>query len=213
MVVDLLRVENLLSPSDLLSLRSQHIIRGGRSKNITLSRSVFWTAGSLVARAIRNAIRANRFTRIDSRESFAIETPILIARQADSPESLEFSIRANHATKGARRGGRTLRRATWRASAFQVPSMTPPLLRTLLRTSVLTEALTATRRPLRNLPRSPSSKTYWGAFYEAWCCMILMRSILGGTGKFATRFARIIRNWSPYPDLPFLGVFIFLGVF
>ena len=36
----------------------------------------------LVARAIRNAsIRANRF---------AIETPIFIAHQADSPESLEF---------------------------------------------------------------------------------------------------------------------------
>ena len=35
----------------------------------------------------------------DSRESFAIETPIFIAHQADSPESLEFPIRANHATK------------------------------------------------------------------------------------------------------------------
>ena len=32
----------------------------------------------------------------DSRESFAIETPIFIARQADSHESLEFPIRANH---------------------------------------------------------------------------------------------------------------------
>ena len=49
----------------------------------------------LVARAIRNAIRANRL-QIDSRESFAIESPIFIARQADSPES---PIRANHATK------------------------------------------------------------------------------------------------------------------
>ena len=37
--------------------------------------------GSLVARAIRNTIR-------DSRESFAIETPIFIARQADSHEPL-----------------------------------------------------------------------------------------------------------------------------
>ena len=55
----------------------------------------------LVARAIRNAIRANRF---------GIETPIFIEFQADSHESLEFpiprdsresceSIRANHATK------------------------------------------------------------------------------------------------------------------
>ena len=40
-----------------------------------------------MARAIRNPIRANRF---------AIETPIFIARQADSPESLESPIRANH---------------------------------------------------------------------------------------------------------------------
>ena len=31
----------------------------------------------------------------DSRESFAIETPIFIVREADSPESLEFPIRAN----------------------------------------------------------------------------------------------------------------------
>ena len=37
-----------------------------------------------------------RFARIDSRESFAIETPIFIARQADSHESPEFPIRANH---------------------------------------------------------------------------------------------------------------------
>ena len=45
-----------------------------------------------MARAIRNAIRANQV----SRESFAIETPIFIARQADSHESLEFPIRENH---------------------------------------------------------------------------------------------------------------------
>ena len=45
------------------------------------------------------AIRANRFARIVLRESFAIDTPIFMARQADSPESLEFPIRANHATK------------------------------------------------------------------------------------------------------------------
>ena len=49
-----------------------------------------------MARAIRNAIRANRFARIDSRESFALETPIVIVHQADSHESLEFPIRANH---------------------------------------------------------------------------------------------------------------------
>ena len=52
---------------------------------------------TLVARKIR----ANRFVRIDLRESFAIETPIFIARQADSPDSPDSceSIRANHATK------------------------------------------------------------------------------------------------------------------
>ena len=49
---------------------------------------------NLVARAIRT-----RFARIDSREPFANETPISIARRADSHESLEFPIRANHATK------------------------------------------------------------------------------------------------------------------
>ena len=37
-----------------------------------------------------------RFARIDSRESFATETPISIACQADSHEALEFPIRANH---------------------------------------------------------------------------------------------------------------------
>ena len=40
-----------------------------------------------MARAIRNAIRAN---------GFATETPIFVVRQADSPESLECPIRANH---------------------------------------------------------------------------------------------------------------------
>ena len=35
----------------------------------------------------------------DSRESFAIETPIFTARQTDLHESFEFPIRANHATK------------------------------------------------------------------------------------------------------------------
>ena len=41
----------------------------------------------------------------DSRESFAIETSIFIARQADSHESLEFPIlviRANRANRFAR---------------------------------------------------------------------------------------------------------------
>ena len=76
-----------------------------------LSGFLWWggTLMGLVARATRNAIRANRF----AIETFAIETPIFIARQADSQESLEFSdsrespdtrescesIRTNHATK------------------------------------------------------------------------------------------------------------------
>ena len=50
-----------------------------------------------MARAIRNAIRG-----IDSRESFAMETPILIVRQADSHKSLEFPIRANHPIRANR---------------------------------------------------------------------------------------------------------------
>ena len=50
--------------------------------------------GGLVARAIRNAI--------DSRESFAVEAPIFVARQADSHKSLEFSIRANHPIRANR---------------------------------------------------------------------------------------------------------------
>ena len=59
-----------------------------------------------MAQAIRNAIRANRFARIDSRESCAIQIPVFTARHADSRESLEFairaceSIRANHTTNG-----------------------------------------------------------------------------------------------------------------
>ena len=39
------------------------------------------------------AIRANRFARI------AIQIPIFVAHQADSRESLEFAIRANHPTQ------------------------------------------------------------------------------------------------------------------
>ena len=52
----------------------------------------------LVAWAMRNAIRANRFAQI----AFAIETPIFIARQADSHEPLEFPIRANHLIRAIR---------------------------------------------------------------------------------------------------------------
>ena len=45
---------------------------------------------------------ATRFVRIDSRESFANGTPNFIARQADSHESLEFPIRANHPIRANR---------------------------------------------------------------------------------------------------------------
>ena len=45
---------------------------------------------------------ATQFARIDSRESFEIETPIFIARQADSHESLDFPIRGNRANRFAR---------------------------------------------------------------------------------------------------------------
>ena len=52
--------------------------------------------GSLAGRDFPKGRFATRFVRIDSRELFAIETPIFIARQANSPESLKLLIRANH---------------------------------------------------------------------------------------------------------------------
>ena len=52
---------------------------------------------NLVAHAIRNAIRANRFARI-----IRNWTPIFIACPADSHESLEFPIRANHPIRANR---------------------------------------------------------------------------------------------------------------
>ena len=103
--------------SDRVKLRSRKGIKTGAPSRYPGKHALFWRSvflsrinyrkslrhhlsrqvsdghvASLVARAIRNAIRANRF---------AIETPIFIARQADSHESLEFPIRANHATKVA----------------------------------------------------------------------------------------------------------------
>ena len=39
---------------------------------------------------------------IDSRESFAIQTPIFVARKADSHESLEFPMRVNHPIRAIR---------------------------------------------------------------------------------------------------------------
>ena len=94
-----------------------------------------------MARAIRNAIRANRFARIDSRESFAIETPIFIARQADSQESLEFpiraispdsresceSIRANHATKAETNRISTMKFAFSKLNCHGFPKQRFPL--------------------------------------------------------------------------------------
>ena len=47
-----------------------------------------------------NVVLSGRAIReIDSREPCAIEPPIFIASRADSHESFEFPIRANHATK------------------------------------------------------------------------------------------------------------------
>ena len=86
---------------------------------------MFFSALCLVARAIRNAIRANQFARI----AFAIETPIFIARQADSEsdshESLEFPIRANHATKALRKGVRSPENRRHEVK-FPPPSVPPP---------------------------------------------------------------------------------------
>ena len=45
---------------------------------------------------------SREWRRIDSRESFAVKTPTFIARQADSHESLEFPIRANHPIRANR---------------------------------------------------------------------------------------------------------------
>ena len=60
---------------------------------------LFWKNSGLVA---------TRFARINSRESFAIKTPIFIARQADWPESLGFLLRANHPIR-ANRANRSAR--------------------------------------------------------------------------------------------------------
>ena len=68
-----------------------------RNRGTFAKTTLFRNRPFLVARAIRNAIRANRF---------AIETPLFIARQADSHESFEFRanhpIRANRANRFAR---------------------------------------------------------------------------------------------------------------
>ena len=60
---------------------------------------MFWDrmVSRLVAWAIRNAIRANRFTRVNRNWN-----PIFIARRAGSPESLEFPIRVNHPIRANR---------------------------------------------------------------------------------------------------------------
>ena len=81
---------------------------------------------ALVARAIRNTIRANRF---------AIENPIFIVRQADSHESLEFPIHANHPIR-ANRANRfaritPLRRSPWwRTAPLKSPLRGPRSLGT-----------------------------------------------------------------------------------
>ena len=50
-----------------------------------------------MARAIRNATRANQFARIIRNSN-----PYFGARQADSPESFAFPIRANHPIRANR---------------------------------------------------------------------------------------------------------------
>ena len=45
---------------------------------------------------------ATRFARIDSHDSFEIQIPILIERQADSHESLAVPIRANQVIRASR---------------------------------------------------------------------------------------------------------------
>ena len=59
---------------------------------------------------------ATRSARIDSRESFAIETPIFIARQADSHDLLEYPIRASHPIRANR--AHRFARITLRKEAF-----------------------------------------------------------------------------------------------
>ena len=76
-------------------MRQESLSPKNMNKTLTKYGQECW---NLVARAIRNAIRANRFARI-------VETPLFVARQADSHESLEFPIRANHATKMAKNAG------------------------------------------------------------------------------------------------------------
>ena len=78
--------------------RGQRMEKSTRGKvhkiatRVTSCSSCTWS--NLVAQAICNAIRANRFTR-----AIRNWNPYFIACQADSPESLDFPIRANHATK------------------------------------------------------------------------------------------------------------------
>ena len=60
----------------------------GRRRDIRVDVRAISGPKPLAAWAIRNAIRANRF----ARESFATETPIFIARQANLPESLPLKF-------------------------------------------------------------------------------------------------------------------------
>ena len=93
------------SPDRGPSPKNQNLIsklpRSGPKKSVN---SVFFS--SLVAWAIRNAIRANRFARsIRNWNPFFYSTSSRFARItqiSDSRESLEFPIRANHANQFAR---------------------------------------------------------------------------------------------------------------
>ena len=86
------------------------------------------------------------FARIDSRESFAIETPIFIARQADSHESLEFPIiRANHPIR-ANRANRFARitplRGSLRAQRLKKKLISLAKFQSRLKTSISLENVT-----------------------------------------------------------------------
>ena len=90
-VFDQARCSRILRAEFALNNRGMGQGRSVREKSVRANGPI------LVARAIRNPIRANRFARI-----IRNETPIFLARQADSQESLEFLIRANHPIRANR---------------------------------------------------------------------------------------------------------------
>ena len=100
------------------------VLNRPRSKlpDFSLKSHPFRSVFPLVARAIRNAIRANRFARIIRKWN-----PDFYSFQADSHESLEFPIRANHPIR-ANRANRFANHATkvfplrWPPRCWKVPT-------------------------------------------------------------------------------------------